>query len=150
MKYLIIAFTLLSINFASAATIADNDDRYYSARSGQGVSVLPRAALNEARRAYKGVGLNGIVAPLAAKAQEIMSACGSYVASGVRIGSRVRGSGRLSLHHSGQAVDMVGNPSCIYAQLANWPGGYSTDYSAVRHVHISYGGSEHGLRFRHR
>lgn len=58
----------------------------------------------------------------------------------------------MSLHASGNAVDMQGNPTCIYAHLHGWPGGYSTDYSRVRHVHISYdaaGGREMGLRFAH-
>ena len=46
---------------------------------------------------------------------------------------------------------MRGNPSCIYAHLKGWPGGYSTDYAAVQHVHISYnpGGQEWGLHFAH-
>jgi hypothetical protein len=48
-------------------------------------------------------------------------------------------------------VDVRGNPRCIYAHLKRWPGGYSTDYAVVDHVHISYnpGGQEWGLRFAH-
>jgi hypothetical protein len=108
------------------------------------------------RHAYRGadrgrgsVGMiAGVSAPLAAKAREIASACGASVISGHRR-TRVAGTGRMSLHASGRAVDMRGNPSCIYAHLRGWPGGYSTDYGRVKHVHISLGGSEDGLRFAH-
>lgn len=93
--------------------------------------------------------LSGVYSPLAAKAQEIASSCGSRVVSGVRH-TRVAGSRRWSLHASGHAVDMAGNPACIYAHLRGWPGGYSTDYGRVRHVHISLGGREDGVRFAHR
>lgn len=58
----------------------------------------------------------------------------------------------MSLHASGKAVDLAGNPSCMYAMLHGWPGGYSTDYGSVRHLHLSYdpaGGREMGIRFRH-
>jgi len=94
-------------------------------------------------------GLQGVYGPLAAKAREIASACGSRVISGVRH-TRVAGTRRMSLHASGRAVDMAGNPSCIYAHLHGWSGGYSTDYGRVRHVHISLGGREDGVRFAHR
>lgn len=93
--------------------------------------------------------LRGVVPPLALKAREIVSACGSRISSGQRH-TRVSGSGRLSLHASGRAVDLVGNPGCIYAHLRSWPGGVSTDYARVRHVHVSLGGGEDGLRFAHR
>lgn len=92
--------------------------------------------------------LSGVVSPLAAKASEITARCGSRVISGVRR-TYVAGTRRVSLHASGHAVDMAGNPSCIYAMLRDWPGGYTTDYARVRHVHISYGGGEHGRRFTH-
>lgn len=95
-----------------------------------------------------GLSTAGLVAPLAAKAHEIVNVCGSRIISAHR-NTRVRGSGRMSLHASGRAVDLQGNPSCIYAQLRSWPGGYSTDYGRVRHVHVSYGGREHGHRFAH-
>jgi hypothetical protein len=95
--------------------------------------------------------VSGIVAPLAAKVAEIQAACGSKVVSGVRhtniAGTRIR-----SLHASGKAVDLAGNPSCIYSLLHGWTGGYSTDYGRVRHVHLSYdpeGGREMGVRFAH-
>jgi hypothetical protein len=93
----------------------------------------------------------GIIAPLAAKVAELQSACGSAVISGVRH-SYVKHTRRLSLHASGKAVDMRGNPGCLYAHLAGWPGGYSVDYGRVRHVHISWdqdGGREWGVHFRH-
>ena len=94
--------------------------------------------------------LSGVVAPLAAKVHEIVSACGARIISGVRH-SYVAGTQLLSLHASGRAVDIAGNPSCIHARLATWPGGASTDYARVRHVHISYapGGREWGARFAH-
>jgi hypothetical protein len=95
--------------------------------------------------------VSGIVPALAAKVAQIQSACpGAHVISGVRH-TRIRGSGRMSLHATGEAVDMRGNPSCVYAQLRDWPGGYSTDYGRVQHVHISLAanGREAGLRFSH-
>jgi hypothetical protein len=95
------------------------------------------------------VSLAGVVAPLVAKAEEIKSSCGSVVVSAVSH------RGNRSNHPIGRAVDMQGNPSCIYAHLKNWPGGVSTDYGSAPggpHVHISYnpGGQEWGLRFAHR
>ena len=97
-----------------------------------------------------GHALSGIVTPLAAKAREIVSTCGSRIISGVRH-AYVRGTHLLSLHASGRAVDISGNPSCIYRALVNWPGGISTDYAHARHVHISYapGAREWGARFAH-
>lgn len=92
--------------------------------------------------------LAGVYAPLAAKAREIESACGSVVISGRRH-TKVAGTRRMSLHAAGKAVDMTGNSSCIYSKLRGWPGGYSIDYGRVRHVHISLGGREDGIRFAH-
>lgn len=95
--------------------------------------------------------LAGVVGPLAAKTREITAACGSRVISAIRY-TRIAGTGgRLSLHASGRAVDIVGNPRCIYSHLRHWPGGYSVDYGRVKHVHISYapGGPEFGVRFNH-
>jgi uncharacterized protein YcbK (DUF882 family) len=95
--------------------------------------------------------MTGIVPALASKVAQIESACaGVHVISGMRH-TRIRGTGRMSLHASGEAVDMRGNPSCVYAQLRDWPGGYSTDYGRVQHVHISLAanGREAGLRFVH-
>jgi hypothetical protein len=91
------------------------------------------------------VSLAGVTPVLAAKARAITAACGSTVISAVsRRGNR-------SNHPIGRAVDMRGNPSCIYAQLKGWPGGYTTDYRSAGHVHISYnpGGQEWGMRFAH-
>jgi hypothetical protein len=92
--------------------------------------------------------LKGVTPVLAAKARAISKACGSKVISGVR-NTLIAGTRKRSLHASGRAVDMVGNPKCIYKMLKGWPGGYTTDYYKVKHVHISYGGNEHGLRFKH-
>jgi len=95
--------------------------------------------------------IGGVVPALASKVAQIESSCpGTHVISGMRH-TRIRGSGRMSLHATGEAVDMRGNPSCVYAQLRDWPGGYSTDYGRVQHVHISLAanGREAGLRFVH-
>lgn len=92
--------------------------------------------------------LDGVVPELAEKVREIVSTCGSEIWSAVRH-TRVAGTRIMSLHASGRAVDLHGNPSCIYALLRGWPGGYSTDYGRVNHVHVSYGGREHGARFAH-
>jgi hypothetical protein len=111
-------------------------------------------AVREAARedvARRGVSMAGIVAPLAAKVAAIQSACpGAHVISAVRH-TRIRGSRHMSLHATGEAVDMRGNPSCVYAQLRDWPGGYSTDYARAQHIHISLAanGREAGLRFVH-
>ena len=106
------------------------------------------AVVRYARATGSGASLSGVYGPLAAKAREIASACGSHVISGVRH-TRVHGTGRLSLHASGHAVDMRGSPRCIYAHLRGWPGGVSIDYGRVQHVHFSLGGSEDGVRFAH-
>ena len=95
--------------------------------------------------------IGGLVGTLAAKVSEIVSSCGSKVISGVRH-TPIAGTRHMSLHATGKAVDVTGNPSCIYSALSGWPGGYSTDYGRMGHVHISYdpdGGREMGLKFRH-
>ena len=97
---------------------------------------------------HAGAGLAGVYAPLAAKAREIVADCGSRVISGVRH-TFIAGTHIRSEHWTGHAVDIAGNPSCIYRHLAGWPGGYSIDYAAVRHVHFSLGGPEDGKRFAH-
>lgn len=105
--------------------------------------------INIARRGAgcrSGIGsLSCVVPPLAAKAREIVKACGSTVVSAVA------GRPNRSDHPIGRAVDLAGNPRCIYAHLKGWPGGYSTDYGRVGHVHISYnpGRQEWGMRFAH-
>jgi hypothetical protein len=93
--------------------------------------------------------LRGVHPALAGKAREIARGCGATVVSGVRR-TLIAGTRRLSLHASGRAVDLAGNPNCIYARLRGWPGGVTTDYGRVRHVHVSWGGHEHGRRFAHR
>jgi hypothetical protein len=107
--------------------------------------VVKKHAGSAKSSAGRSVSLAGVTPVLVAKAHEIMANCGSTVVSA--ISSRPN----RSNHPIGRAVDMVGNPTCIYAHLKGWPGGYSTDYSAVRHVHISYNpnGQEWGLRFAH-
>jgi hypothetical protein len=98
----------------------------------------------------KATRIGAIVSPLAAKVREISSSCGSSIVSSVRH-THIANTRTMSLHASGQAVDMRGNPRCIYQHLSGWPGGYSIDYGRVQHVHISYsvGGREWGLRFAH-
>lgn len=109
------------------------------------------APIERESKAPVGQPMTGIVPALAAKVAQIQQACpGAHVISAVRH-TRVRGSGRMSLHATGEAVDMRGNPSCVYAQLKDWPGGYTTDYGRVQHIHISLAanGREAGLRFTH-
>lgn len=136
---------------ASAQVSAPSALEYAAAGMGRSTMIAP-PAINKrfARRLIRSESnLAGVYAPLAAKAREIEAACGSRVISGRRH-TRVAGTRRWSLHASGHAVDMAGNPSCIYARLRGWSGGYSTDYRRVRHVHVSLGGREDGLRFVHR
>jgi uncharacterized protein YcbK (DUF882 family) len=109
------------------------------------------APLARESRTRASVSMAGVVPALAAKVAQIQSACpGAHVISSVRH-TRIRGTRRMSLHATGEAVDMRGNPSCVYAQLRDWPGGYSTDYGRARHIHISLAanGREAGLRFTH-
>lgn len=116
-----------------------------------GIGGVADKPVQRGRRGRSSEAPAGIVAPLAAKVVELQSACGSAVISGVRH-TYVRHTRRLSLHASGKAVDMRGNPRCLYAQLAGWQGGYSVDYGRVGHVHISWdqdGGKEWGAHFRH-
>lgn len=96
---------------------------------------------------------------LASKVGEIQSACGSHLISAYRPGARILGSGHPSLHslYPARAADLSGNPSCIYAHLRGWQGGYSIDYDRVRHVHVSWSppgsghlaGKEWHARFAH-
>lgn len=122
--------------------------------------VAPRAVVHrnifrgfaeELRNAGPSKSLAGVVAPLAAKARQLQSICNARIISAVRHTYIAGTGGRLSLHASGRAVDIAGNPSCLYANLRNWPGGVSMDYGRVRHVHLSYapGGPEWGARFNH-
>jgi len=144
MRFITATAFLVLFSLPSHADIIHCDDRGCRPSSG----AISQAS--KAERPSSGVSTSGIVPQLAAKVAEIQSACGSTVISAVRH-TRVRGSGRMSLHASGRAVDMTGNPSCIYARLQGWGGGFSTDYHRIRpnHVHISLGGREDGLRFAH-
>lgn len=117
------------------------------------IHAHPRAiaAVVHHHKGRSGQSLAGFPAPLVAKANEIEHACGSRIISAFRPGARVAGTNRQSNHAIKKAIDMAGAPGCIYAHLHGWPGGYSTDYSAVRHVHISYNrAKEWHARFVHR
>ena len=154
---------ILTTSPAEARTRHDHVSNSHHALTTETTQVrkyrVSRSGSAEKKRAYKkhayakkrtharsgSVSLAGVTPVLAAKAREIASSCGSSVISAVsRRGNR-------SNHPIGRAVDMRGNPSCIYAHLKGWPGGYSTDYRSAGHVHISYnpGGQEWGLRFAH-
>lgn len=138
----------------SAQSVDTAASMYIGASGGsvdRAAQILDRAARRNGvspRFARGVVSLQGVYAPLADKARQIAAACGSVVISGVRH-TRVAGTRHWSLHASGHAVDMRGNPACIYSHLHGWPGGYSIDYGRVLHVHISLGGREDGLRFAH-
>jgi hypothetical protein len=108
-------------------------------------TVVLRAKGGEAHA----ISLHRVTPTLADKAREIMRECGSVVVSAVSP------RGNRSNHPIGRAVDLRGNPKCIYVKLKGWPGGVSTDYASAPggpHVHVSYnpGGQEWGLRFAHR
>lgn len=81
-----------------------------------------------------------LVPQLADKVADIIRRCGSQLISGYRPHAVVAGTHHASLHslYPSRAADIRGNPSCAYALLADWPGGYSTDYGRVSHIHISY------------
>ena len=117
-------------------------------RAPERMQGIREARLAPAAYTRPSVSLEGVVPVLADKVREIVRTCGSQIWSTVRH-TFVAGTRTLSQHASGTAVDVHGNPTCIYAMLRGWPGGYSTDYGRVNHVHISYGGREHGLRFAH-
>lgn len=114
-------------------------------------SAAPRAIASHTAAASEGYSA-GLVGPLAAKLASIQAACpGTHAISGIRH-TRIAGTRRMSLHAQGKAVDVRGPYGCIYAQLKDWSGGYSTDAGRVQHIHISYdnaGGREMGLRFAH-
>ena len=93
-----------------------------------------------------------LVGPLQSKLASIEAACpGTQAISTVRH-TRIAGTRVMSLHAQGKAVDVRGPYGCIYGQLKDWTGGYSTDAGRMQHIHISYddaGGREMGLRFAH-
>jgi len=93
--------------------------------------------------------------PLQIKLAEIQASC-----SGFRVISTVAGPGahsrfvagtrRISLHALNLAADVVVNSyKCLFARIVHWRGGASVDPQIVRHVHLSYGGREDGIRFHH-
>jgi hypothetical protein len=94
--------------------------------------------------------LDDFPAPLVKKVAEIKKACGSQIVSAYRPGA-VTPYGNASEHAFRRAVDLSGNPKCIYEHLQGWEGGVSIDYDVVGHVHISWhpGGTEQGARFAH-
>ena len=110
--------------------------------------------------AYSGPGrkstnLGHVTPVLAAKTRELIQHCGAKVVSAHRPRAVIRGTRVPSLHGRwpAEAVDLAGGDiGCVYARLKHWRGGYSTDYRAVRHVHISFSsdGRERGARFVHR
>ncbi len=144
------------------ATIFDNDGRMRASVAGPKAQHHGRRAGRDHRGAGhrqhpRSVTLAGVVPELAIKVRAIVADCGSTVVSAVA------GRGNRSNHPGGKAVDLTGNPRCIYAKLEAWPGGVSTDYHSVMcptrrgwqhcpHVHISYNpnGQEWGRRFAHR
>src|ERR1700754_1270317 len=95
----------------------------------------PTRRVRAPRESETGVSVSGLVSPLAAKLASIQAACpGTHAISGIRH-TRIAGTRRMSLHAQGKAVDVRGPYGCIYAQLKDWSGGYSTDAGRVRHIH---------------
>jgi len=113
----------------------------------------PAIPANYASRPRISASLTDVTPALAVKARELIEACGAKVISGYRAGSRIAGSRHASLHarYPAEAVDMTGDTSCIYPRLKGWPGGFSVDYAAARHIHISmaHDRRERGARFTH-
>jgi hypothetical protein len=136
---------LLQPNGAEARTRSHHGAKHHHKKKHAHYAKHRTVRLVSKYRTARSVSLTGVTPVLAAKAQEIVADCGSLVIS------TVSARGNRSNHPRGRAVDLRGNPSCIYAHLKGWPGGYSTDYNAVAHVHVSYnpGGQEWGLRFAH-
>jgi len=95
--------------------------------------------------------LGCLPAELRAKVVEIVEACGSHVLRTFTQGALIAGTNHVSEHAFCRAADLAGNPSCIYAHLHGFRGGYSTDYARMAHVHMSWhpGGIEQGARFVH-
>ena len=65
-------------------------------------------------------------------------------------GLRSRATRELLRAHFAELTVSVDGLAATHERLRGWPGGYSTDYGRVRHVHISLGGREDGIRFAHR
>lgn len=140
MRALTLALTICVLSVPAFAQEPEWYQRSIAMQGGETGGIRPKGS---------GRSVAGLVAPLASKLASIQAACpGTVVISAVRH-TRIAGTRVMSLHSKGQAVDVTGNYRCLYAQLASWPGGYSTDAHRVQHIHISYGGFEHGLRFAH-
>lgn len=138
----------------SGGSPAAAPQRYVVKKVKRAHRAIKRTIRNYARHISRSnANITDLVPPLASKVAEINRICGSRLVSGYRPGSRVRGSGRLSLHsaYPSRAADLAGNPDCIRRLAQGWPGGMSTDYGNVKHYHISYepGGREWGARFAH-
>lgn len=110
------------------------------------------ASMSEPIFAQPQMSMAGLVGPLQSKLASIEAACpGTQAISTVRH-TLIAGTRVMSLHAQGKAVDVRGPYGCIYGQLRDWTGGYSTDAGRMQHIHISYddtGGREMGLRFAH-
>lgn len=114
------------------------------------IATVAAVVLPSGPNCRSGVGaLDCLVPELRDKAKAIVEKC-----MGVRVTSAVAPRPYRSNHPRHRAVDLAGNPECIYPMLKDWPGGYSTDYHTAPggpHVHISYNpnGQEWGVRFAH-
>jgi hypothetical protein len=132
---------------ASAGHWRQSRPHYAKAHRGHPVAHVARR--NWDKSTGNTTSLEGYPTELVQKTHEITTSCGSKIISAFRPGSMI--GGHLSNHAIKRAVDIAGNPSCIYAHLKGWPGGYSVDYAAVQHVHVSYNPRmEWGARFVHR
>jgi len=97
----------------------------------------------------------GVPSSIAAHLSMVAAQCGAVrIISAYRPGARIAGSGRMSCHAMGQAVDyQIGNPSCALRLASRWRGGHSIDYNTApggKHFHISICRQEMGVRFAHR
>lgn len=157
----------VALPYAWATPIADDGVQrvwFYKAatsveRPYELASVNGYAVATPPRRPQIADGINGRVSTgclpdqLKAALAKVQAACpGFNVISANRPGSRVRGSGRTSLHASCQAADItVSKWSCASRVLKDFPGGMSTDPERVGHIHVSMarGSREYGSRFAH-
>lgn len=152
--------TFLAIAALGAAAACAADEAAYAWRHTRQAAPAPALAAMapfqakpdpDARFARE---LDRLPVLLADKAREILMACpGTHILI-VHDGhtTNVLHTRRTSLHTVWKALDLQGNPACIYAHLrGRWAGGYSTDYDVVGHVHVSYapGSHEFGRTFIH-
>ena len=124
-----------------------------AAHRSERVAYVRHAHIRKRVPAVAAASRGGLPSELAAKVDEIASACPGFKAiSTCRPGAKIAGTNHTSLHASCRAADIAGGSwSCAYSHLASWPGGVSTDAERMQHIHISYapGGQEWGARFRH-